>query len=618
MMPSDTLPDASWDLYPELPLAELDAALPEFTRLQMQLLANRGIHGVSAARSFVQSGWQAAAPALAGLDIAVARLHQAAARGERVVVFGDYDVDGITSCAVMLQALRAIHCDAHAYLPSRDDAGRGLNEAAVRELATQGTRLLVTTDCGVSNVDEVRLATTLGVEVIVTDHHLPQGAMAPALAIVNPHQPGCASPEKNLAGVGVAFRVAEALLARMPPPQRESTLAALLDLVAVGTIGDVVPLTPENWRLARAGLHRLNDDPQPGLRALMHRVGLRPGAVTERDISFAIAPRLNAAGRMGDPMLALQLLLTADAAEAADLAEQLQALNEKRQLATEAVMIQAREQALAHVAAGQSGALVARGEDWPLGIIGLVAGRLAEEFGRAALVISCGEQECRGSVRGPAGSQLVEMLARRADLFRHFGGHAQAAGFTLPRDNVDVLVAYLRTTDAYSPPASGVSGTPPEVVAAESSPAEPLALVEELAPLEIVEADVIAVDAAPRVTSPLQVDCRLPLRRVLAETYEAMRALAPFGAGFPQPIFLAPRVRVVRCWRSGPEGRNLRLALREGSTERMALWSRQGALLPALRDIGMVDVVYTLDAFPGRNGAPPEYTLRVVALRPTT
>jgi single-stranded-DNA-specific exonuclease len=610
-MPSDALPAASWELYPELPLAALDAALPDLTRLQMQILANRGILGASAARAFVQSGWHALHPAPAGLDLAVARLRQAAASGERVVVFGDYDVDGITSCAVMLQALRTAGCDAHPYLPTRDDDGRGPSAAAVRSLASQGTRLLVTTDCGVSNVDEVRLATALGMDVLVTDHHPPQGALAPALAIVNPRQPGCPSPEKNLAGVGVAFRVAEALLANIPDPQRDAALAALLDLVAVGTIGDVVPLTPENWRLARAGLHRLNRDPQAGLRALLVQVGLQPGFVVERDISFAIAPRLNAAGRMDNPMLALQLLLTNDPAVAADLARQLQTLNEKRQQATEMVMAQAREQVLTQVASGQAGPVLARGEDWPLGIIGLVAGRLADEFGRPALVVSCGMQDCRGSVRGPEDSQLVAMLARRADLFRHFGGHAQAAGFTLPREKLDDLLSYLRTADA-PPLAEDVGETRATLVAAVES----LALADEVAPLDATEEGIVAASAGMRVAPPLRVDCRLPLRRVLTETYAAMRALAPFGPGFAPPIFLAPHVRVVRCWRSGPEGRNLRLALREGSAERNALWSRQGALLPILRDIGVVDVVYTFDAFPPRPGAAAEYTLRILALRP--
>ena len=625
-------PFTSWDVYPELPIAELDAAIPELTRLQVQILANRGIRGAAGARAFVGADWRSVPPDPMGLDAALERLRQARARAERVVVFGDYDVDGITSCAVMLLALRAAGIDAHPYIPSRDDDGRGLNEAAVRVLAADGARLIVTTDCGTSNVAEVQLAASLGVDVVVTDHHSPTGALAPALALVNPRQPSCPSTEKNLAGVGVAFRLAEAVLTREPGAPHATVLSALLDLVAVGTIGDIVPLTRENWTLAHAGLSRLNAAPRPGLRALGEQAGLRLGFITERDISFALAPRLNAAGRMGSPLLALQLLVTEDAAEAGALAARLQQLNAERQRATDAVMAQARAQALAQMAtaADAPAVLVARGEGWPLGVIGLVAGRLAEEFGRPALVVSVEGAECRGSLRGPAGFNLVEALAQRADLFRRFGGHAQAAGFTLATADLDALIAHLRAAaqlqaardgraqqappGATADPAS-VAGVAPGSALDPALGADALApLTPDDLPLDLADAPLPPDRAAPGPPA-LRVDCRLPLRRVLPETYAAVRALAPFGPGFSEPVFFAPRVRLVRCWRSGPEGRNLRLLLREDREERVALWSRRGDLLPSLLDLGLVYVAYTLDAF-ARPGAAPEYTMRVVDLRP--
>ncbi|HEV7129583.1 MAG TPA: DHH family phosphoesterase, partial [Ktedonobacterales bacterium] len=431
-----------WELAPELPLAQLDAAAPDLTRLQVQLLANRGLRG-EPARQFMDAAWRAQPPQLLGMDAAVERIRRAAERGEQVVVFGDFDVDGLTSCAVMLLALLAIGIAARAYVPARDAAGRGPSEEAVRALAAEGTQLLVTTDCGTTNVAEVELAARLGIDVIVTDHHLPQGPLAPAVALVNPRQPGCPSSAANLAGVGVAFRVAEVLLAAGGSVDRIATLEALLDLVAIGTVGDMAPMTPENWALVRAGLHRLNTRPRAGLLLLLDKAGVQMGTATERDISFAVAPRLNAAGRMGDPLVALHLLTTEDHDEATRLARELEQLNAARQQATDAVVVAARAQVLAQLQVSQP-VLFAAGDGWPLGIIGLVANRLTEEFDRPVIVVSRGETECRGSMRGPVGLNLVEALGQRAELLRHFGGHAQAAGFTTAPGDLDTLVIHLR------------------------------------------------------------------------------------------------------------------------------------------------------------------------------
>ncbi|HEY7984866.1 MAG TPA: DHH family phosphoesterase, partial [Ktedonobacterales bacterium] len=284
----DSLPLSAWDVRPRLVEDRLRAGAPRFNALQMQLLANRGLADVAAARAFLETPWQAPGAPLTGIGAASARLRHARDAGEQVMVYGDYDADGVTSCALMLAALRQAGLDAAFYVPSRGDSGRGLNLAAIDAIARGGARLIVTTDCGTTNVAEVRHARDLGLDVIVTDHHPPLEPVADALAIVNPRQPGGGDDANRLAGVGVALRLAEALLAEQP-----EALAALLDLVAIGTIADVVPLTPENWRLVRAGLDRLNRAPRPGLRALAEAVGLAPGAITERDVSFALAPCLN-------------------------------------------------------------------------------------------------------------------------------------------------------------------------------------------------------------------------------------------------------------------------------------------------------------------------------------
>ena len=329
-----------WRLAAELPLATLNAA-PGHARLQVQLLHNRGLSGSERIQSFLAADWRATSVDVPAMRRATARLRAAITAGEHIVVFGDHDTDGMTSCAIVLLALRALGAHAEPYIPRRDDDGRGLNMQAVRALAEEGTTLIVTTDCGTMNVEEVALARTLGMDVIVTDHHPPHGPLAEAYAIVNPRVEEDPSFDVDLAGAGVAFRLAQALLADEHP----DVLTRLLDLVMIGTIGDVVPLSPQNWTLAHAGLQQLNDAPRPGISALLRLAGMVPGDVTERDIGYVIGPRLNAGPRMGEPLTALRLLLAEDDAEADQLAAELDRLNTSRQIQLEAILIEAREQA---------------------------------------------------------------------------------------------------------------------------------------------------------------------------------------------------------------------------------------------------------------------------------
>ncbi|MEO7002087.1 MAG: single-stranded-DNA-specific exonuclease RecJ [Ktedonobacterales bacterium] len=604
-----------WRLADELPLATLDA-VPGVARLQTQLLHNRGVSGPEAVAAYLASDWRAPHAPLPGETDAVARLRQAIAAGERIRVFGDYDTDGMTSCATLLLALRALGAQADPYVPRREDDGRGLNIEAVRELAAGGAQLIVTTDCGSANVAEVALARSLGLEVIVTDHHPPQGE-TPACLIVNP-QLACASadsatgaagavavdpPERDLAGVGVAFRVAQALLAGSPTLVNAALTAdvlleSLLDLVVIGTIGDVVPLTASNRALARAGLARLAQAPRVGLRALLQRVNLTAANITERDISFALAPRLNAGARLGEPLTALHLLITDDAGEAQRLAARLDTLNQQRQQLTDQMMTQARIQAAEQMAQPDAPPLTfVVGDAWHFGVIGLAASKLSEEFGRPAVVISRVGDECRGSARGPEGFNLVEALAERPEVFKRFGGHARAAGFTIDVGELSALRERLitrlktRNTSALPSDEHSADGT------FESAPARSTAQERE----------------------PLLVDCRLPLNRLTLDTYRVIRKLAPFGMSNPEPLFVAQGARLMRCWQSGVEGRNLRLALRDRGAERVFLWARQGALCPQLRatlpTLPLFDVVYSLDAY-ARSDGEMDLTPRIVALRP--
>ena len=560
-------------------------------RLQAQLLATRGI-APAAMRDFLRGDWRAD-PALRRLPVfqaAVARLRRAIDAQEHMTVFGDYDCDGITSCVILVQALRAAgaaHVDS--WIPSRDDDGRGLNPDVVGDLHQRGTQLIVTTDCGTANVAEVEQARALGVDVLVTDHHPPHGEVVTSLAdmiIVNPLVEPHPTFDPNLSGAGVAFRLAEALLRALasddPAFPADATLEGLLDLAAVGTISDLVPLSHANWALAHAGLQRLREAPRPGLRALMESAGVTSTGLTDRDISFALAPRLNAAPRLGKPELARDLLLAETPAQARALAEQIEQLNTRRQGDLEVMMADAREQALGQVEAGAHTLLV-KGEEWPFGLIGLVAGRLAEEFHRPAFALSHRAGEYRASGRGPDGVDLGQALAQRAALFRRFGGHARAAGFTVTDADYPELQAYLASY-AWTP----------------QDPGEALPTASELS-----------------VVTP---DCVLPLGRADRERYEAVHALEPFGSGFAEPVFLARNLKIIRCWRSGPGGRTLRLRLREETgREHVMLWSRAGErcddIQPLLARLPRCDVAYTLSAFMRRDGQL-DLLLRLVALAP--
>jgi single-stranded-DNA-specific exonuclease len=578
-----------WSLAKRLPAAELSVA--GFTPLQVQLLHNRGIEG-GALATFANAEWRAAGPPLADMSKAVARIEAALADREHITVFGDYDCDGITSCALLTISLQLLGAAVTSYIPTREDDGRGLNAEAVTTLASQGTTLLITTDCGTANIDEVQLAHRLGVDVIVTDHHPLHGACARALAVLNPQRPDDASINKDLAGVGVAFRLAEALAGSTGSAALQKRLPSLLDLVAIGTIADVVSLSRENWALAHTGLQILKAAPGPGVAALAQRTGLHRDLISERDVSFALAPRLNAAGRLGRPRAALDLLLTTEPQEAERLALELDELNGERQRITEDVLGEAREQVFRE-GGGPSlpPVLIIRGNDWPLGILGLVAGRLADEYQRPTFVISSNGEESRGSARGPRGVDLGKTLASWPGAFRRFGGHAQAAGFTIARLDLDRFTRDMEQTFA----GTGTAGLP-EPVSGER-------------------------ESEQGEGSPIEVDCLMPVGSVAEDRYWALRALAPFGVGFAEPVFLSTDLRISRCWRSGPEGRNLRLILGDATTRVSFLWSRQGALCDSVQArlprLSPVDVIYTMDGFRRRDGTF-EVMPRILTMAPST
>jgi single-stranded-DNA-specific exonuclease len=558
-----------WVLAPAVPAA-LREALPDLHPAALQVLFARGLDTPAAVRAFLDGDGAALHDPrlLYGMEAAVARLRRAIQEGQTVAVHGDFDVDGITATAILCEGLGAAGGRAVPYLPQRTSAGYGLLPATVERIAGSGASLIVTADTGTRAIPAAQRAAELGLDVIVTDHHLAGSELPPAVAVINPQQPACAYPFKSLSGAGVAWKLVHALSLEGLLPEAFAT--DLLDLVALGTIVDVSPLRGENRALVRRGLRRLAEAPRPGLRALLGSAGSAGNgsrAVDEHLVAFTIGPRLNAAGRMDDPGLALELLLTRDPERAMALVRLLEGKNTERQLLTERVLQPAREQA-----AQQAGRPlhVLRGDSWPGGVIGLVAGRVADETGRPVFVVDVGEETCRGSGRGPEGTDLVALLDGCAGLLLEYGGHMQAAGFAALSRNLDEITERLLD------------------LAGRAAPVAPAAAVADLA---LREGDL---------------DWAL---------YKALQPLRPFGQGNPAPTFISSGLQVLEARVVGASGRHLRARVRFGREVLTAFGPDLGPRAAQLARRGRADALFSLDSSEWNGYESLE--LRLVDVRPT-
>src|SRR5712664_3575272 len=435
---------------------------------------------------------------LKGIEAAVSRLQRALAQGERVCVYGDYDVDGVTSTALLVSVLRKLGGNVEFYVPHRLVEGYGLNVWALEKIAARGTRLVVSADCGVTAVAEIDAAAKLGLDVVVIDHHTASQDLPRALAILNPHQPGCTFPGRELAAVGVAFHLLLALRKRLREAgwfasRPEPNLREVLDLVALGTIADVVPLTGPNRVLVHFGLKELARGARIGVLALKS-VAQLAGEVTAGDVGFKLGPRINAAGRLDDASVGVRLLLSEDLREARALAEQLDRANAERQ----DLQVRIANEAIAHAEKlGPPEArrtLVVSSSGWHVGVVGIVAARLVERFHRPALVIAEEGGVAKGSGRSVEGFHLYDALARCAHHLTKFGGHKHAAGVTLDTGRISDFA---------------------EALEAEGR--------EALDPAQL--------------SARLRIDVELHPRDVRSELASQLRRLAPFGAGNPEPVF---------------------------------------------------------------------------------
>jgi single-stranded-DNA-specific exonuclease len=421
-------------------------------------------------------------------DLLVERVTRARDRGEHVMVFGDFDADGLDGLAILVLALRRLGVDVEPYVPSRLEEGHGLSMAAVEAAVRGGTTLIVTVDTGTSSAVEIGAAGARGIDVIVTDHHRVPAELPPALALVNPHRQDSRYPDRRLAGSGVAFKVAQLVLE--PVPGGPMAALALADLATIGTVADVAPIVGENRAIARLGLERIRTAPRPGIAALLERARIAPAIADLESIAFAIAPRLNAAGRVGDAMEAAELLLAEDAESAARHATALEAANVTRRDLMTTIVAEAR----AVLSAGPDRpASIVRGP-WPVGIVGLVASRLAEDRARPAVVGAELGEIIRASCRSDGTVDLASALAECADLFTRHGGHAGAAGFELAAERWGAFVERF------------------EAIAARHAPPDPRAV--------------------------LDIDLALPAIDIDYRLHRELAGLAPYGPGNPS-----------RCWR---------------------------------------------------------------------
>jgi len=553
-------------------------ARSSFPPLIRRLLAQRGVgNEQEAARFLFLEPWPQADPLLLpGLEPAVERLAQAVAQGETVAVFGDFDVDGITAAAVLTEALDELGATALPYIPDRFREGYGLNVSAIADLAARGAGLLVAADCGTSSVVEVAEANRLGMDVLVLDHHAIPAELPASLALVNPKLGGEGNPHADLAAVGVAYQTVAALYRAMGRPWAGERF---LDLVAIGTVGDMVPLLGENRHLVRLGLAALRKAERPGLRALMATTaGLRPEAVDVEAIAYGLAPRLNAAGRLAHAEASLRLLLTTDGAEAEQLAAQLNALNQERQRQTEqALALAAGLLAAEDPDASRPLTFIAHPEI-PQGIAGLVASRLVDERYRPAVVCQTGEGESRGSCRSIPEFDIVAALRRHEKLLVRFGGHRMAAGFTVANEDLPALKQAL---------------------------------------LEHADEALAGVELSPA----LDIDAEVPLARLRGEEIRWLGSFAPHGQGNPEPTFLSRGALVAEARTIGNDGRHLRLKLKDGPVTWPAVAFDFGDT--AIERGQRVDVVYSLavdrlggpSADGARSGQALE--LRVKDLAPT-
>ena len=508
--------------------------------LLCQVLINRGITDVTSAGTFLTPSLHDLHDPyqILGMDAAVRRITAAVQQGEPMAVYGDYDVDGVTATALLMTFFEELGLRVASYIPERQGEGYGLNAEAMHQLSRQGTRLLITVDCGSTALSEVALARELGIDTIITDHHQPPETLPAALAVLNPHQPGCGYPNKHLCGVGLVFKLLTALRASMRQigvlRERLPNLKRHLDLVALGTIADVTPIRGENRVIVHYGLQELTHTLKPGLQALRQVSGRQGKTANAGEVGFQLAPRLNASGRLGSAAQSLELLIARDSGVAERLAAALDAVNQQRRTLQQNVEQAVHERIGQQYGGTPPAAIVLGDADWHLGVVGIVAARIAETYHRPTFLLQITSGTARGSGRSIPAFDLYDGLQHCAEWLQQFGGHRYAAGLTMAAEHLPALQeAFIRYADDRLGP-------------------------DDMQPVVRLDAVVLLADITEKLVSELT-------------------ALAPHGSGNPAPVFAAYGVRCASpIRRLGQEGQHARFRVEQDDVSREAIAFQQG------------------------------------------
>ena len=533
-----------WNLLPSIP--DENVGVTGIPLLIRQLLYNRGITQPSDIETFLAADERLLGDPniLPGMHEAVARLYRALLSREKIAIYGDFDADGITATALLVQGLSMLDCEAIPYIPNRINEGYGLKITPLETLQKQGVSLVVTVDCGITAVSEIKKASRMGLDIIVTDHHVPPDDIPSAAAVIDPKLQGSKYPTSELAGVGVAMKLLEALFSGLGKAEK---LEEVIDLVALGTVADMVPLLGENRYLVKQGLRVLNNSPRLGVQEIINQTGLDASSINSTSISWTIAPRLNAAGRVGDAMNSYRLLMTDSVEEARQLAGWLEQKNLERQKLTNLALERAREQVIAQV---NQPLLIASDPGYSAGIIGLVAGRLVEEHYKPVIVIRTGDRYCGGSSRSIPEFNMIEALNKCSHLLTRFGGHSRAAGLSLYTGNLSQLKQAL---------------------------------------LEIAAEELEGVDLRPKI----DIDAETTLPDLGGNTYPTIQKMAPFGQGNPVPTFLSRQVEVVSSSTMGSDNSHLRMRVKQGAMLFDAVGFGLGNYINEVSN--HIDIVYNLE-----------------------
>jgi single-stranded-DNA-specific exonuclease len=537
---------------------QADEALAKFPPILKQIVFNRGFASDAEARAFLRAEPNSNTDPfqMIGMRATVDRICYALQHNEPIAIYGDYDVDGVTATALLVQALGALGADVRGYIPNRFDEGYGLNKEALDSLKADGVKLVITVDCGIRSPDEALHAQTIGLDLIISDHHHPDGEnIPPALAVINPKQHGDVYPDKDLAGVGIAYKIIEAL-AQVQPLTNGIQLSDLLDLVALGTVADLAPLVGENRVLVRKGLRQIRETKRQGLFSLAGVADLKIEKCTAGNIGFMLGPRLNASGRLESALASFELLTTRDFMRAGQLAMQLDSQNRQRQALTRAMQDQAETIAMRD----DPGAflLFAAHEDFNPGVVGLAASRLTEVHYRPSIVAAKNDEETRGSCRSIPEFHITDALDQCKDLLVRHGGHAAAAGFTVKNENLPDLVSRLK----------------------------------QIAKEQLGTKD---------LRQTLSADMEVPLSELNFELLKLLVFLEPTGYGNPDAVFVSRNVKVKFARTVGSEGKHLKLTFED---ERGMNYDSIGFRLGHLKaDLPQrVDILYHIEAneFNGR------------------